>query len=200
MMRPTTNDSIRGNSIFGNGALGIDLVASGDIYPGITTNDLGDVDSGPKGLQNFPVITNASGGSGGTIIQASLNSEPNQNYFVDFYASPEADYSGYGEGKFYLSGMTVVTDVSGHVGFAFTNFIFDETGQYITATATSANGDTSEFSAAVVATNMPVASAQFGHVFAWRASEFVFNLTLATNFSYHVQATTNLADPPRLRG
>src|ERR1039458_3984585 len=58
---PTTNNSIRGNSIFSNSGLGIDLVGAGDVYPFYTPNDMGDADIGPNNLQNFPVLTNAFG-------------------------------------------------------------------------------------------------------------------------------------------
>jgi hypothetical protein len=48
----------------------------------------------------------------------------------------------------------------------------------------------------VLATNAPAPSAQFGAPFRWLTNGFVFNLTFATNFSYHIQATTNLAANP----
>ena len=56
--------AVRGNSIDGNGGLGIDLDATGGTL-GVTPNDSGDGDAGPNGLQNFPVVASAvrSGGS-----------------------------------------------------------------------------------------------------------------------------------------
>jgi hypothetical protein len=45
----------------------------------------------------------------------------------------------------------------------------------------------------VLASNVPSPSAQFGTSFAWQTNGFIFNLTFQTNFSYHIQATTNLA-------
>ncbi len=186
----TTNNSIRGNSIFNNGGLGIDLVVDGESFPGITTNDLGDADTGPNDLQNFPVIISAVAG-GGTIVQASLNSLPDRDFFVDFYASPDADYGGYGEGKFYLGGVTVTTDGSGNVEFAFTNLFFDVAGQYITATATDAqSGDTSEFSQAFLAVSAPAAPF-FAAPLSLTKTGFVATAALAIGQSYHIQATTN---------
>lgn len=43
---------IRGNSVFGNGGLGIDLGLDG-----VTVNDADDADSGPNELMKFPVLT-----------------------------------------------------------------------------------------------------------------------------------------------
>ena len=56
---------ITGNSIFGNGGLGIDLVGGIEDAGGWTENDPWDCDAGPNGLQNHPVLT--SDGSGATI-------------------------------------------------------------------------------------------------------------------------------------
>lgn len=187
----TTNNPVRGNSIFSNNYLGIDL--GGD---GVTANDPGDTDTGPDGLQNFPVITNAIGGNIGTLIQGNFNSLPDQNYFLDFYCSPDADPSGYGEGAFYLGSAAVTTDASGNAGFSFTNGFFDRAGQYITATATSASGDTSEFSAALLATNQPLPSAAFAGPFHALTNGFAFTLNLQTDYFYRIQAATNLATNP----
>ena len=48
----------------------------------------------------------------------------------------------------------------------------------------------------MLATNVPAPSAQFAAPFAWLTNGFVFNLTFATNFSYRIQAATNLAATP----
>ncbi len=187
---PTTNNAIRGNSIFDNGGLGIDFYNDG-----VTTNHNGFA-AGPNNLQNFPVITNAVGGSFGTIVRGTLNSLPNQNYFLDFYRNPAADPSGYGQGEFYLGSVAVTTDISGNAGFASTNVVFDEAGQYLSATATAATGDTSEFSADVLATSVTSASAQITGPFAVLTNGFAFSLILQTNFSYRIQAATNLGTSP----
>ena len=66
-------------------------------------NDPDDVDTGGNNLQNYPVITFAqSYANGTTVIQGTLNSNPNTTFTLDFYYSSEADPSGYGEGEFYL--------------------------------------------------------------------------------------------------
>ena len=146
----TTNNAIRGNSIFGNAGLGIDLNNDG-----LTVNDGGDVDAGPNGLQNFPVITNAYGLGTGTIITGRLNSTSNSSFFIDLYRSPTADPSSYGEGKTWFGTVSVTSDTSGNASFALTNSAANYAGQYITATATASSGDTSEFSFAVLAPNKP---------------------------------------------
>ena len=61
------NNAIRGNSIFQNGLLGIDIGGAG-----VTANDAGDGDSGANNLQNFPVLNVVPGG-----VQATLNSTAN---------------------------------------------------------------------------------------------------------------------------
>lgn len=184
----TTNNPIRGNSIFNNSWVGIDL----DGFPG---NHAG-FEAGPDDWQNYPVITNAFGFGGSTIVKGTLNSLPNDTYYIDFFANTVEESYGYGQGQLYLGTQTVTTSGAGNAFFAYTNNSANYSGQYISATATAATGDSSQFCADVLVTNEPVASAQFGAPFRWVASGFVFNLTFATNFSYHIQATTNLAANP----
>ena len=191
----TTNNSIRGNSFFDN-YMGIHLVGN-ESYPYVTTNHTGFL-AGPNNLQNFPVITNAFGYGTGTVISGTLNSATNGSFLIDLYRNfqPDLNIGGYGEGQFYAGTVSVTTDGSGNASFSLTNTVANYSGQYFTATATDASGNTSEFSLAVLATNAPVASAQFGTAMSWQASGFVFNLTFTTNFGYHIQATTNLAGSP----
>jgi len=172
--QPTTNNSVRGNSIFGNGGLGIDLTG--------VAND----------LQTSPVITNAFGSGTSTVVQGKLSSTANTSFFIDVYRN----VAGGSQGQFYLGTVSVTTDGSGNAPFTYTNTSGNYSGQAVTATATAANGDTSEFSAAVTASNVATPSAQFGSAMSWQSSGFVFNLTFTTNFSYHIQATTNLAGSP----
>jgi hypothetical protein len=184
----TTNDAIRGNSIFGNTNLGIDL---GNV--GIIPNDPGDADTGPNNLQNYPIITNAFGLGTATVVAGNLNSLAGSPFFIDVYRNLSADPGGNFEGQYYVGAVSVTTDGSGNATFSYTNSGGNCSGQYFTATATSAGGDTSEFSPAVLATNTP--SAQFTAPFQWRTNGFAFSLALQTNFSYRIQAATNLAAP-----
>jgi YVTN family beta-propeller protein len=59
------------------------------------------------------------------------------------------DSEGYGEGQTYLGSATVTTDPSGFASFDETFTAYSSWGDVITATATDADGNTSEFSEAI---------------------------------------------------
>jgi hypothetical protein len=150
----TTGNAIRGNSIYtnatyntGNTAPGIDL--NGD---GMTPNDInvGDADTGPNTLQNYPVLTAVQSGQH-TMVTGSLDSRPFTTFKLDFYANTLMDAGGHWEGKAYLGTATVQTDGSGHVTFTRTLTAGTSPGMVITATATDPNGNTSELSASASA-------------------------------------------------
>ncbi len=185
----TTNNAIRGNSIFSNTALGIDLNNDG-----VTANHIGFL-AGPNDLQNYPVITSAFGFGSSTLVAGTLNSTANRAFWVDVYRSPAADSSGYGQGTFYVGSVSVTTDGSGNGTFAFTTTAGNFTGQYLSTTAVSAGGDTSEFSLDTLATNYAAPFAQFTGPLRSSTSGFAFSLALQTNFSYRIQAATNLVSP-----
>jgi hypothetical protein len=75
-----TGNGILGNAIFGNVAeLGIDLVHE----PGVTSNDLGDGDTGANNLQNFPVLSAASTNTTDHVhVAGSLNSAASTSYEI----------------------------------------------------------------------------------------------------------------------
>ena len=104
-------NQIRGNSIFSNVRLGINLLG-GTENSGVTANDACDADTGSNNLQNFPVITSATSSGGSTTITGTLNSTANAAFTIDFYASPACDASGNGEGKTFLGSTTVNADGS----------------------------------------------------------------------------------------
>src|SRR6185369_17935257 len=62
-----TGNTIRGNSIFSNNGLGIDLGSNG-----VTPNDGTDGDTGPNFLQNFPIVTGVSSSGSSMTIQGTL--------------------------------------------------------------------------------------------------------------------------------
>jgi hypothetical protein len=134
-------NSIRGNSIFGNG-FGIDLG-----FDGVTANHAGGAISGPNHFQNFPVLTSVGSGSS-TGIAGTLNSGANMTYTLDFYASSAPDATGFGQGQRYLGSTTVTTDPTGNAAFSVSLAASTAMSEWITATATDAGGDTSEISQA----------------------------------------------------
>jgi len=136
-----TGLTIKENSIFSNGALGIDLSEDG-----VTPNDPGDADTGVNGLQNFPVITSVIESGGSVEIVGTLDSLPSADYHLEFYASDQADPSHFGEGQVFLGATDVSTNASGSASFDVT--LSTTAGPRITATATDENGNTSEFSLA----------------------------------------------------
>jgi CSLREA domain-containing protein len=143
---PTRDNVISQNLIHDNVGLGIDL---GD--PGVTPNDETsppfDSDSGPNDLQNFPEINVATAGATNTI-GGNLHSTPDQTFTLEFFASTSCNAvspNDYGEGQMYLGSASVSTDGNGDTPFIF-NPLSLTPGQVVTATATDANGNTSEFS------------------------------------------------------
>jgi hypothetical protein len=142
-----TGNLFRGNSIFSNGhftggtGIGIDL---GGENP--TANDAGDADNGSNNLQNFPVITAVNVTVNSVNIQGTLNSTANQSFNLDFYANSVCDPQGYGEGARYLGSGIVTTDGAGNGTFNVTLNLSLPANQVVTATATDAAGNTSEFS------------------------------------------------------
>jgi titin len=148
-----TGNAIRENAIFANGRLGINLAGGVENNKfGVTANHTGTVTSGPNLLQNFPVLTRALLGGIYTVIIGTLPSTPGKSYTVEFFASAVADPSGFGEGQTFLGSMVVTTDpVTGVASFT-AKVRPCGTRTIITATATDAAGNTSEFSRAIRAT------------------------------------------------
>ncbi len=162
---------IRGNRIYenktvgGNDGFGIDLYAGS--VAGLTPNDTGDGDTGPNGLQNFPILTSAGPAvpqGSGTRIQGVLNSTAASTFDIDFYSNPACAPrpQEFLEGEEYLGSTEVTTDGSGNASFDVTLAVTVETGARITATATDASGNTSEFSQRLVVSSNPTAGPPAG--------------------------------------
>ncbi len=149
----SVGNRILGNSIFDNGGLGIDLGGGTENASGVTDNDAGDADTGPNGLLNHPVLTSATTSGGQTTIEGFLDKTNSHFINLQFFASPAADPSGFGEGKTFLGEKTnVLGDPDARVIFSFTPATSLAPGQVVTAIATDTfSNDTSEFSNAVVA-------------------------------------------------
>ena len=134
-------NTISGNVVYSNTLLGIDLENDS-----VTVNDPGDVDTGGNNRQNYPVLTFAAAGNSAVIVRGTLSSAASTTYRLEFFASPQCDASGYGEGRDYLGFLSVTTNSSGEASFAVTLPTGSTVGFAVTATATDPGGNTSEFS------------------------------------------------------
>lgn len=135
-------DSVRGNSIFANGGLGINLYSAHDSFTGVTPNDAGDGDAGPNNLQNYPVLTLATSDGFHTHLVGSLDSLASNSAYpltLDFFDNTIGDPSGFGEGELYLGSWTLTASGAFTLDLPFGSHL-------LTATATDAEGNTSEFS------------------------------------------------------
>lgn len=142
-----TGTSLTSNSIFGNTTLGIDLGNNG-----VTANDAGDADTGPNNLQNFPVLTSVNSSGGSTSIAGTLNSTANTIFSIQFFTNAHCSASGFGEGQTLIGSKQVTTDGSGNATFvALIDGVTLVNGASVTATATDASTNTSEFSKCILA-------------------------------------------------
>jgi hypothetical protein len=146
-----SGNRVEGNAIFANGGLGIDL--GGD---GTTDNDNGDVDEGPNGFQNAPVLSFATSLGGITTVSGLLAGTPNTTYLVEFFLNTAGDESGLGAAQLSLGTVTVTTDASGNAILSASFAVSATAGQFITATATDPGNNTSEFALVVPVATPPV--------------------------------------------
>ncbi len=152
----STSNSTSANRIYDNAGLGIDIGSVG-IDP--IDNDATDDHASANGGQNAPYLYQSTGGHHSGSVVGRLNTRDGV-YHVDFYASPDCDPSGHGEGRYYLgrSDVSIGNAPPGENGQV--NFILpiqgttDLAGMAITAVAIdntydsdwSRPGNTSEFS------------------------------------------------------
>jgi hypothetical protein len=141
------NNSILCNSIFENGGLGIDL---GQV--GMDPLDPCDGDTGANFLQNSPVLTYLAAGQT-LAIRGTLNSRPNADYVLQFYANPSCSPSG--QGQLYLGQSSVHTDAQCRADFSLTLPSAVPIHYFATATATDSANNTSEFSSCQPVTAAP---------------------------------------------
>ncbi len=128
-------NSILTNSIFSNGGQGIELIDDGNHN------------------QPAPVLTSIQSVVSGTTILGTVQGTPSTPYTVQFFSNAVSGP----EGKTFLGQVSVTTNTSGVASFtANLSAALDPTQPYITATATSASGDTSEFSTSGTAAPLTV--------------------------------------------
>jgi titin len=160
------DNDIRFNNIAFNGGLGIDL--AGD---GATPNHDG-FTPGPNNFQNYPVLDAATSDGVSATVTGSLQSPLADTPFaLEFFINPSLDPSGYGQGVQYVFTLTgLTTDDDGIAAFAVT-FPAGMAGQFVTATATDPQGNTSEFSAGVVIAAAGPGPAPSGRTAAWALAQ-----------------------------
>ncbi|MBI1763433.1 MAG: IPT/TIG domain-containing protein, partial [Acidobacteria bacterium] len=145
----STRNAIQGNSIFSNVRRGITLD-----FNNFPANDPGDGDTGANNRQNFPALTQAAISNGNVAVQGTFNSTANATFRLEFFDSPARHSTGYGEGKTFLGFINVTTDASGNTAFNVILPISATANHFLTATATDANGNTSEFSLSLAPPNV----------------------------------------------
>ena len=142
-----------GNVIADNGSFGV-AVNSGQcailvnsLYGNGNGGDIG-LMSGPTQTGNLPavppVLTGASNNFTVTWVAGVLTNTPGNIYRLEFYVSPTVS-----DARTFLGATNVMTVASGTNGVASFQMVFNTgniTNQYITATATDTNGNTSQIS------------------------------------------------------
>ena len=99
----------------------------------------------PNGLQNWPVLSFASGTPTSTVVNGTLNSQANTTYTLEFFASGTVDLNGLAQGALFLQSQTVTANANGNAPFNFTLRTRPTTLISSPATATDPNDNTSEF-------------------------------------------------------
>lgn len=133
----STGNRISRNSIFcTHYERGIDIGSGAD--------DPGDYDLGTNNWMNRPILASAKVTQGRLVVKGMIDTQKPESVTIEFFANPVpfpgGNISGYGEGAIYLGKKR--PDSRG----AFTVFLpAFPIGTLISATATDANGNTSEF-------------------------------------------------------
>ena len=128
-----------GNTFFSNvfnAGYGFDNIA----LSGSFRNDLGDSDTGANNLQNFPVITSVIQSPDSTRLIGGLNSVASTTFTLQFFVNRRTS-----TGDALLGTRNVATDGSGMARFDFTFPGDTAADEFISATATDAGGNTSQF-------------------------------------------------------
>jgi Ca2+-binding RTX toxin-like protein len=136
--------TVRGNSIYANTGPSIDLASDGPTANG----PAGSARSGPNALINFPVIGELAHGS--LIVEGTYEGAPSSDFTLDFYKSETADGP-----QTWVGSKTVATDAGGTAAYSGEFDPDVPEGWYIRATATGADGSTSELGDAAVVPPVP---------------------------------------------
>lgn len=160
---------IQGNRIFNNGFLGIGSTEA-------RTNDYPDLDT----LQNYPLLSRVLTDAASTLIEGTLISTPLAPVRIEFFANDQCDASGFGEGQRFLGVLDTATDDIGNAAFTFTASEGLPIPGVVTATATSADRGSSEFSPC-----HPVSSPQSVDLSVWQ-TDYPDPARLGSNITYTI--------------
>ncbi|MCG8605530.1 choice-of-anchor D domain-containing protein, partial [bacterium] len=165
---------------------------------GGTANDGGDGDSGPNNLQNFSVLDSALFGGGILTVNGTIDTPDPEKVTLEFFANKEADLSGHGEGKEFLGSTKPGTD--GKFGATLPE---PKAGDFISATATDKDGNTSEFSETIEMERVPCDLAvdttfhDFGEVNTVSFADKVFTLSNSADAGANCVGTITIAGDPK---
>src|SRR5262249_45121464 len=126
-----------GGNVIAYSVIGVDVRGKGNKISrnSIYSNNFNGIDlnggSGNNG-QPAPVLTTPSTGS----TQGTLRAASSTPYTIEFFANPACRQ--YGDGKDFIGFSSTTTDSNGNASFTVPS------GQYITATATDPNNNTSQ--------------------------------------------------------
>lgn len=150
---PAVQVEISANQVFSNAGLGIDLNNDG-----LTLNDPDDADTGPNGLQNFPVLSGVTSLANGNLRVEGTLDRPTGSALtvrIEVFQSTNCDGT-HGEGEVFLGSGTLNLVAASPEAFSFDiPDVSLAAGSVITATATSSAGATSEFSACASSSLQP---------------------------------------------
>ncbi len=122
-----SQNGLHRNSIHTNTLAGISLVGGGNQS------------------QTAPTLATTAIANANLVVTGALTSKSKTTYTVEFFASPLDNQSG----RVYLGSLTVKTNSSGVALLNFTSDLAPIGSQFVTATATDSQDNTSAFSAAV---------------------------------------------------
>ncbi len=153
---PTTaaiDNAIRANRIWGNQGYSLQLANGiGSPHDDAQFGLPPDFDEGANHLQNPPHLTGVSIVQGQTTITGNIDAQAG-SYTLDFFSNPSCPNATQRDGEFYLGAAPLNATGTAQVPNTSFSIVLPVTaqGSGFTATATDADGNTSEFSSCVFA-------------------------------------------------
>ena len=183
-------NTFKSNLYYNNSEMAIDI--DGDYTP--SGEDALDVDLGPNGTQNYPVITASYVTASQISMVGTFNSKANKTYTIQYYSNVTCNQSGNGEGKVLIGTQTLTTNSSGNATINVSFSAVVVVGSSITCLATDDLNSTSEFSECVLtqaasAPSIPTISASGALTFC-QGNTVTLTSTAATSYLWSTGATT----------